>query len=1159
MARTQTDRAVIDLVINGQSAKTSLKEVSLEVQKARSALIKMHEADDPKLYKERQAEMHKLINAQRSMKASIDDTATAWSRFKKEAGTQFVGVFGGNIATAALTALAGAIPAAIDHTMKLKDAFANMEKATGMSTEQVQKFNKELKAIDTRTTSAELREIAIAGGQLGVANDQLLEFVKNSDMAVVALGDEFLGGVEEVAKSLGGIGKLFAETRDQDIGKNINSIGSALNDLGAAGSATSPVVAEFTTRIGQLGGLAPTISQTLGLGAAMQELGLTSEIASSGLSGLLLTAASKSALFAQQLKMTKTEMEALMNKSPNEFLMALAKSFAGLSATQVAQRLKELKVESQESIKVMSLLANQTDFVRTKQDMAAKSMREGTSLTDEFAKKNHQLARDLKDLSEWFNSLLTSPSLQTFLVEASHNAVEFIKAMPAIKAWVTDHSKTFLVLAGATLMYNQAIIAATISAVANTTAEVYRRIAYEVGFKWMVLTSGSTRVLNVLTAALTGQITLQTAAITLSRMAMTAFNAVMLASPVGIIIGLMTGLAYAVKLYSDNTEHALKFEREKLRLSRDLQLQTEVQTKKLADLNGQMGDYNQMSQKERAEYVKNVAVGKLELETRLIRMKARQKEMEMLALEPSLWDKLWAAIKSGGNASSFAANLTLQGAEAMKAVRTQFATGISALGADVKSYDTILKQVNSAEKVKDNFTGGTMVAIKSTEKKASSKKSEAQKDAEELEKMLADSRQRIMVGEETDYHKEVADFSEKYTKMYELAKTNQAKIDEIRRLSLLEFDEIDKRRLLKEAEAAKKTKKEDDKKGYDTALNGLDADHEKQIKGLELDQANSPKIIGDTELNMSKLEADQAYFTQKLILEKTFAQESAETQRNLTENWHQQQILKAQYDHAYAEKAKETEWALHDAKRDAMAAGVSIAKGFLKEHTIAYKVAIAAQKAFAIAQIIIDNQREVAQIAANPTWSLMPDGGLGLKTAAITVSKIRMIGGIAQVLAAGVGEMIAAKAEGGYTGINELYPGSRGASGFVNVPTVFNMGRRSFMAGEAGREFVINNQALQQPVVADFVKMMDVAQKTGNYGILSGAAAGGSQAQTYTGDRSQSAALGQPGLDLTPLLMELQAVRSELKATGSKPVDFNYRAFEQYKERVEEIRTVTSL
>jgi hypothetical protein len=72
--------------------------------------------------------------------------------------------------------------------------------------------------IDTRTAQEDLLKIAQIGGQIGVANDEMFGFVKSVDMAVVALGDEFSGGAEEVSTKLGVLSKVFKETKDLKTG-----------------------------------------------------------------------------------------------------------------------------------------------------------------------------------------------------------------------------------------------------------------------------------------------------------------------------------------------------------------------------------------------------------------------------------------------------------------------------------------------------------------------------------------------------------------------------------------------------------------------------------------------------------------------------------------------------------------------------------------------------------------------------------------------------------------------------------------------------------------------------------------------------------------------------------------------------------------------------
>ena len=187
----------------------------------------------------------------RGVADEIDKQPSLWERAKAGVMT-FFAAFG---AMELLQRAFSFVQDGIKSALELSDTFGKVSKATGQTADQVKQLADELDKVDTRTTKEGLLDIAQIGGQLGIANDQLLGFVKSVDMAAVALSDEFTGGAEEAANKLGGLQKLFKETQELKAGEAITKIGSALNDLGASGTATAPVVAEFTARMGQLGDL----------------------------------------------------------------------------------------------------------------------------------------------------------------------------------------------------------------------------------------------------------------------------------------------------------------------------------------------------------------------------------------------------------------------------------------------------------------------------------------------------------------------------------------------------------------------------------------------------------------------------------------------------------------------------------------------------------------------------------------------------------------------------------------------------------------------------------------------------------------------------------------------------------------------------------------
>ncbi len=423
----------------------------------------------------------------------------------------------------------------IDAAVKGSDAIADMEKSLNVTTEEAHALRLALQGIDTRTSQEKLEDIAIAAGQLGIAKDQAVAFTTSVDQAVVALGDEFTGGVEDVTKSLGGLQKLFKDTADVSPADAITKIGSAVNALGADGTATGPVIADFAARIGQLGNLAPQIGQTLGLGAAFQELGLSAEISSGGLSNILLTASKDTAGFGKQIGLTSKEFSNLINTDPNAVILRLAASLKGASNTQIIATLDGLNVKSQEATKVISLLANKTQMVVAKQKLASEEYVKGTSLLDEFAKKNNNAAAEVAKAEKGFAQYrqeLGERLLPIYLrmLQLTGLVVDVLRALPG---FVAENKTAFGLLAIGLAIYN----AEQVKTQYNTlkTLALQKLVA-----------------LGVLTEV-EGKYSLITAT-ELQTIAQEGLNVAMSANPIGILVTLLAALAFGLKQLYDRSE-----------------------------------------------------------------------------------------------------------------------------------------------------------------------------------------------------------------------------------------------------------------------------------------------------------------------------------------------------------------------------------------------------------------------------------------------------------------------------------------------------------------------------------------------------------------------------------------------------------------------------
>ena len=418
------------------------------------------------------------VNAEmRALRVHTDDNVSVWSRLKDT----FLATFAAFALDDIIQEVVQFGRESVQAAAETSDAFADIAKSTQMTTDEVAALDAQIQQIDTRTAQAELLEIAKVGGQINIAKDEMLGFVRATDQAVVALGDEFSGGVEEVTTKLGTMKNLFQETKELDAGTAISKIGSALNELGAAGTATAPVVADFTTRMGQLGDLSPQISQTLGLGAAFQELGLSAEISAGGLSNILLTAAKDTATLARQLGITEGEMKKLINTNPNEFLLKLAESLRGLPADQVAKQLSDLGIKSQEATKVMSLLKDQTQLVRDKQLLANTAMKDGTSLTKEFEIKNQTAAAQLAKFGKEVQSASVDlgNKLLPAVLKGGELALTFGRSIGALPGFLNENKVSIGLLAAALVTFNAQAILAEANSLRLAAAEKIRTIATE--------------------------------------------------------------------------------------------------------------------------------------------------------------------------------------------------------------------------------------------------------------------------------------------------------------------------------------------------------------------------------------------------------------------------------------------------------------------------------------------------------------------------------------------------------------------------------------------------------------------------------------------------------------------------------------------------------
>lgn len=639
-------------------------------------------------------------------------------------------------AVAALTGMVLSIQKIIDINGKLSDAQSDVMKTTGMTKVEVDELTKSFGLLKTRTSRIDLLGIAEIGGKLGIAKAEIPDFVAVMNKAGVALSDSFTGGAEEAADKLGKIKGLYTELKDAGVEVSFEAVGSALNDLGASGTASEANVAEFVTRVGSMPEVfKPSIAQALGLGAAFEESGLKAEVAGGNYGKVITLAAKNVAGFAAQMGKPKKEIEDLINSNPTEFFLQFANSLKGLSGTQLANVLDKLKLNDNEVKQVLGAASQNTDLFRQKIDLANKSMNEGTSLTNEYNIKNTNLAAILERISKTVSGWFSSETFVAWLTSAVTWLAQFIGAIGDTDGKTTAWKNTLIL----TAKIIGVIVAAMVSNVAWlqlcalwTNRNTEANILYTIASKAKAFADGVAIVASQAYAAVTMLLTGNIAGAT---QALRVMSAAMMTTPWGFLIGAVAAIGTAYVLFSDSSKKAASAQdmlnanmREAdgivkkqsasfmslIAILQDKTASHEAQSAALIKAKQIGGEYTKGLTLENAatlqgkilidNYIKSLEK-KAMLEVLLNRQKAIMNDMSVrksksLEEEVSWYDKAWASIKNLGNPSLATADVVITAskrrASALSDLQSQLNFTNAEMAAFLKANPEVIKNIDSS-------------------------------------------------------------------------------------------------------------------------------------------------------------------------------------------------------------------------------------------------------------------------------------------------------------------------------------------------------------------------------------------------------------------------------------------------------------------------------
>ncbi len=459
------------------------------------------------------------------------------------------------------------VGAPIAAAIEFESSMADVKKVVDFETpEQFKAMEKDIINLSKRIPMAadELAQIVAAGGQAGIAREDLTKFAE----AAAQMGVAFDISAEEAGQMMAQWRSAFKMNQEE-----VNRLADQINHLGNTTAASAPKISEVVRRIGPLGEVGgAAASEIAALGATMVSAGITEEVAATGIKNMILSLTAGAAA-------TKSQQEAFAALGLDAEKMAkMMQEDARGAILKVLQALQKLPEHTQaavmsdlfgkESIGAIAPLLTNLDALKGNLDKVGDASKYAGSMQKEFEERakttenNLQLLRNnMYALGVTVGSVLLPPlnELIKRAVSVADKVQKFAEKYPGLTRAVVIGTASVLGLSAA-LAGAGYVISILATPFVNlhslivrfTTAEKAGEVAtkrWTIAQKaWNLTKKAGQGLLNVGKLVLYRAKTLAVAAATKAwTAAQWLWNAAMSANPIGLVIagiGALIGVGY---------------------------------------------------------------------------------------------------------------------------------------------------------------------------------------------------------------------------------------------------------------------------------------------------------------------------------------------------------------------------------------------------------------------------------------------------------------------------------------------------------------------------------------------------------------------------------------------------------------------------------------
>lgn len=422
----------------------------------------------------KKAEQLKEVNTALANARMESRAAESWTSRLADGFNKWQGAILG--AVGAITGLTMTIRKATQDYADMEEEMANVRKYTGMTDEGIRDLNEDLKKMDTRTSRAELNQLAGDAGRLGIQGKEAIEeFVDAADKIHVALGDD-LG--ENAVRDIGKLSQTFGDADDMGLRGAMLATGSAVNELAQSSSAAAGYIVDFTAKIAgaaNQAGMAQT--QVMGYASVLDQNMQKMEVASTALSQLITKMYQDPAKFARLASQDVEKFTELLRTDANQALLTFLESMRAKGGfDSLAPMFQEMGMSGARAIPVLSTLATNLDEIKRQQQIASEAFKEGTSVLDEFNIQNNTVQAGIDKAKKQF--LEVSIALGQQLTPVVKYTITTGSAMvKGLSAFITILSRCRLTIIAATvalIAWNAAAIKALVIEKVTTAIKACR-------------------------------------------------------------------------------------------------------------------------------------------------------------------------------------------------------------------------------------------------------------------------------------------------------------------------------------------------------------------------------------------------------------------------------------------------------------------------------------------------------------------------------------------------------------------------------------------------------------------------------------------------------------------------------------------------------------